>query len=551
MANLAHYGDQWESLDQVLRAMDARYRPIEFPRKPTILHLIRSLRQFAQGQFHFFFQGFRTLDPGVDKWLDERGTEPMFPRLKESPDYSPETVLAATLARVAADVSMIQLAAEQRMWDFNLVGKTSNLAFANRFPNFLERTDYLAADALWLPLKPDGFQVLDDGRRVSKVSIEEEAATENAPAAGSGVSRPSTVLTYLTDTLHVRIVPYARAAVIGIPYGCLGDVQSFLAIPHEVGHYRYWYSRPREIEGVSGRIHANIREEDLGFALPDLKGADRWMEEIFADVYAAIVGGPLAALDAMERAKERPRESFSDFTAEGQHPTPILRPLIYLKTFANYGGYDEKLVLPEHRQKVAEQLLAHWLAMLGPKAAVLAGAENKFISVGTGLALPEKGETPTRPVDFLIHKSLEALKSGRLDDDKTLRTRGWGWSAPTELLRAGKDITAPRSVQEMLKNMASFIENASLLDAPPQLEPVTENEAEQFTVPKIWVDWVFQNKRYLLATETTFAGLGGAEGIDAGELPKDMELKLRPGNKWLPLYGAGGWTTEGPCTTRK
>ncbi len=551
MANLAHYGDQWESLRLLLGALDERYSLLSFYRKTTILHLIRSLQQFGQGQFHFFYDGFASHDSRVSAQFGELGYTSPFPGLNLSSEFGPENVLAATIARISEDITTIQLAAEQRMWHVQIAGERRTLA--TTYAELLQVTDFLAADALWLP--PDRTGMLNSVGLHSEPgpAPDPDPDVVDPPEDFDGDFQVNTVLTYLTHSLHVRVYPYARVAVVGVPYTCFTDVKGFLAIPHELGHYRFWYSKPRQIlgaDGVTRTMYANIREEAFGFEPIDLKGADRWIEEIFADVYGAIIGGPLAALDAIQRALQQPSHVFTDFDADVPHPTPILRPLIYLKAIANYGSYDEAAAPVAARTTAATQLLNHWLDILGPTGLLARGAQ--LITSSIGLDASVNAGVPNHPVDYLIDIALRALADNSLDSRSIPRLLGWGWSNPMSLLTAGKDITTPDSQRSLVEDFKVFIMDSRFVRSSVDLDALRSFNDPLDGAPTNWRDWALDAKQYLQNV-----GAGGAFALTqtgnlaAGVLPGDMKLELRPGAKWLPVYGAGGWTTEGPCSTRR
>lgn len=169
------------------------------------------------------------------------------------------------------------------------------------------------------------------------------AATAIQPAIAMGVI-PSdiTVLTYLKNRIDVRLVPYDNVMLLGIPNG-ITTVHidwistEYLAIPHEMGHYVFEYGQDLNTnERLGDKLKRKIKNL---FDSPSSREVDiqqqqsqmtllleRWLEEIFADVYGCFVAGPASIL------------SFQELLASGQpgvheasdnkHPIPPLRPLI-------------------------------------------------------------------------------------------------------------------------------------------------------------------------------------------------------------------------------
>jgi hypothetical protein len=145
-----------------------------------------------------------------------------------------------------------------------------------------------------------------------------------SPALEHGFVGDSTVVTHLARDFDIRQVPYYDVALIGIPYTTY-EVQGkptldYLAIPHEVGHFLFERGRnPKDGAALEKTLPTNIGRR---------KGVWRlnWLEELFADAYGCLVAGPVAALSFQSFLKEsRATDLRKD---DGEHPIPILRPLI-------------------------------------------------------------------------------------------------------------------------------------------------------------------------------------------------------------------------------
>ena len=217
----------------------------------------------------------------VDLFLDAFDTKQNYDLLP-SQDYPPDYVLSVLMHQIATDISVIQRAMNQRLsgtWGMR---------------DALQKADRLAFDAL----KP----------------------------AMSLLPENTTVLTYFQKSPNIRLIPYADVALIGLPVSCLEVPQDYLAILHEVGHFVFWKaSGLRETEST---LHAELKVD-----LPQTRSwCYRWGEELFADIYGCIVGGPVIAQDFQDYQL---RASMPEFTEDdGEHPPSVLRPIVYNKVLS-------------------------------------------------------------------------------------------------------------------------------------------------------------------------------------------------------------------------
>lgn len=255
------------------------------PGLSTLETLAECLDIFTQEQFNFFHKGF----------FGKNGYT-----LIPSREYPEDFVFKVILEQSAEDLEAIRRIADQR-----------------RSPTMrpsLENADKLA----WSVLAPI----------VGRDKLIDE----------KGVNPSTTVVTYFQKAVTIRVIPYAPVALIGIPFTTISKSlgRDYLAIPHEVGHYVY-----RHVKLAGGRSIP----QTLGKSLLDKdcpRWVRRWKEEIFADVYGCLIGGPVTALSIQDlmlqtsRAPiiQTPGEYYYGQFAEddGIHPVPVLRPYVYTKT---------------------------------------------------------------------------------------------------------------------------------------------------------------------------------------------------------------------------
>lgn len=130
-------------------------------------------------------------------------------------------------------------------------------------------------------------------------------------AIDGGLLPKCSVLTYFNKSANIRIIPYAPIALIGVPFSATKVNRDLLAIPHEVGHFVYHHA-----PGLAAQLHDCIP------LYPDW--INHWLEEIFADVYAAFVAGPVCGLSLQGLLLDNSQEKF--VADDGEHPPDAVRP---------------------------------------------------------------------------------------------------------------------------------------------------------------------------------------------------------------------------------
>jgi len=283
-------------------------------RKETLIALLTALKTFGAGQLDFFINGF--------------GTTAKVVRLEPSTLYPPEYAMRTTIDQIAYDLDVIQRAYQQRLPSQS----------AQEMRELLAKADYLAYRAL----KPAiDRQLIDD----------------------------VTVVTYFQKAVNVRIIPYAPVAFIGLPLSALAVPSDLLAIPHEVGHYVFRHGCTQHGPAAGSRFDAVFKQ-----TLADLPSWSlAWLEEIFADVYGALVGGPVMALGFEELVTDDP---YADFTKDdGEHPIAALRPNIYHAVLEKQGNHGRELRLLTERWK-------DWRAKRGAPQSFTPHEEKEAVALG-------------------------------------------------------------------------------------------------------------------------------------------------------------------------
>ncbi|MFO7631280.1 MAG: hypothetical protein R6W76_02015 [Caldilinea sp.] len=296
-------------------------------RRRTALIGLHCLAAFARKQFDFLRTG---LDAGGAFQADER--------------YPLEFLLEATARQASFDIDvLLRTLSHREITSSNLTMRTT-----------LELADRLAVDAV-------------------------------LPAVRHGLVEPTGLLTYFQKSPTIRLMPYAPLALIGIDFSATGDQTRLLAIAHETGHHVY-----RQIT-VNYSAHLDEQIEAMAMPLPESEAVRwplwllAWEEEIFADIYAALIAGPAAALGLHQLILTGHRAGLIE--DDGDHPLDALRPQIMhttLRVMAEKG-------LAERRQSLltaADELDAAWQERLAAR-----GAPVEFVPAGgdAPVALEEAG----------------------------------------------------------------------------------------------------------------------------------------------------------------
>lgn len=447
--NPTPYQRRWEALDNALDVLLERYRDLmnesSSRRENTIYTLLVRLRRFARGHFHFFLDGFTTKEYVDLAAVPDRAD---FGRPAYVTGYGLEDfVMTRILDQIAEDTAVIQQASEQRelLWRLAL----EEVARRNNFTQSLIDVDRLAYRALHM-LEP----YLDNDSM--------------------------TALTYFRRSTNVRVVPYAPIALIGIPMTTIGVnrgigiVEDLLAIPHEVCHYLFWNGR------TNGR---SIRDE----LVKTVAGspAAHWLEELFADAVGCAIAGPAAARSMLEMQVTEAGPAFT--AADGPHPTPALRPLLYAYAL-------DALDMPSS----AETIRQEWQRHLDDRR-VFVDRTHLYAAYG------------------MIDAVFDIVKPASIAPAKR-------WS---------EDVPFPELYENFVTRTASF----------PDVITDEELDPPGFDVIPEWQDvaGVFLGRADLSSISPAWGGVTAAHSTP----PPANPLKFSA-DEWIKLFEFGGWTTEGP-----
>jgi hypothetical protein len=242
--------------------------------------LVAELNAYAHEVFDFFSEGYYSTKP-----------ENRFPASKV---FKPMFVMRTLINQASFDLNIYQRAINQR-----------------------RRINYGDEYYFYLTLQGYALYLADHVATLAMI-----------PAMKAGyLSQDTKILTYLDKNIRARLLPYSNSVLISIAFATMQfdgyPTQDYLALPHEIGHYLYWHGMmPGTDTPVLDELFSRIRAAKI-------KAKDwrlQWLEEIFADTYALLVGGPVIVLDFQDMLDDDVQSHFTEDT--DKHPIPELRPLI-------------------------------------------------------------------------------------------------------------------------------------------------------------------------------------------------------------------------------
>ena len=440
-------------------------------RAGTLRALLACLQEFGNRQFDFF----------ADKFDNAK-----FPATPRHPLYAPEYFFDVTLNQIGYDTDVLLRAGQQRSIQLPPQNEISS-----NFDATLANADRLAWAAL-------------------------------SPAIRTKLIEPATAFTYYQKSPSVRLIPYAPVAWVGVPYSATNTERDLAAIAHEVGHFvasRLVDADTADTCGGNTGLRPpaqrrSIANKRVGLgAEPQVGTASRWLSgwdgEVFADVYACIVSGPMSGFTMLDSLRRLPATRWMEDDRE--HPLPILRPRIYAMTLRAMARYVDSALgcSLETTARLLDDATDAWLGGALPE----------------GLIFTPHGGSPMR-LTLALQLIEDAVNRLVRDDLALLRPQGNEpgrlWTQPPY----GREHIG-RSIEELL---------ATLTDAPPELHfgsppPSVSSGAAQ---TELWAE--------------------GATGLDMdwerardGDADAVCVLEQAGWNPWwLAVLSAGFWTTEGP-----
>jgi hypothetical protein len=180
--------------------------------------------------------------------------------------------------------------------------------------------------------------------------------------------------TYIHKIFDIKRFAFSRTPLIGAPYEALHAPESWLAIPHETGHYIFW-NGTSTFEAFN-KFYIDLQNKLLGAIENALRkritaGYFRrrgetfhiwlnWLNEIFADIFGTLVAGPAFAWSIQSRIRARitVRDLYHSHE-EPSHPDPFLRPFFHIQTLRQMAEVSQSEFADQLREE-ANNLDKSW-----------------------------------------------------------------------------------------------------------------------------------------------------------------------------------------------
>ena len=448
-ANNEIWCQRWQALHSTIQHHLRRLEnePNQIDRQETVQSLLTTLRYFGKSQVGFFVRGF---SPNANI-----GLEP-------SPDYPPEYALRVTVDQIAYDLDVLQRAQQQRTKGSSSREMRETLALA----------DVLAYRAL-------------------------------EPAIRHGLIDNTTVVTYFQKLVNVRIIPYAPVALIGLPLSAMTVTRDLLAIPHEVGHYIFRYGRVQHGAHKGSRFAQALAHELAAMPQAIPQWTLNWLEEIFADVYGALVAGPIMAIGFEDLITDDP---FAEFTHDdGEHPIAALRLPIYHRVLHNLGNYTAEL----------NALQGRWQAIVEQRRALVS-----FVPAGG------TEQISLKDAQLVIEQIVDLIMAGELGQ------------MPAEREQWSPALRDRKQVEDLVTGFAQTVQQQRTQDAQvPDVQLLKRDNGED------WIRLLPLKNQSGIAPVERKAGTTGLPFDTIKE--KKNGTNLSP-DEWMELLDSSGWAVEGP-----
>lgn len=324
------------------------------------------------------------------------------------------------------------------------------------------------------------------------------------PAIRHGYVPNSTALTYFQKTAKIRLLPYAPIALVAIPDTATFVERDYLATPHEVGHYIVWHGHHPDGKRMRTKLLETVQD------MP--KYINYWLEEIFADVYGCLIGGPVMALDFQDIMLDNKLAHF--LSGDGIHPVGCVRPYIYTTVLREIG-------FPIAAQKLEERW-SYWLTLRENPTSYKPKGETEAIAL-----------TDIRKnMDTVIERILAVLEP-IVQEYKNNHALMWSQeiSEDADLLQLeGSDQTTGPLYGKFIEYIEKQVPKAIEPDFPELV--YDPNDAKRYGV---------QNGSLTAVRPIGITGLW----LDTLIMPDGTQTEI-PKAVWAKVLAADGWTSKGP-----
>lgn len=514
MDDLGVWQRRWEALNENIEYVESNIQD-SISRSSTIRYLLKNLRFFGRDHFNYFYRGFKTGSPKLNYKI-------VFEEMEY--DYPKEAVLRAIIDQISFDLELINRVLNQRTIKKGARPQNERSKYEFKWHNTLKKADLLGQ----LALMP---------------AIDANLIDENV-----------TVITYFQKATTVRIIPYAKVAIIGLPFTAVDIPQDLLAIPHEVAHYIFRHGTLKDGKSVSYELKQKNKSRNLYL--------QNWLEEMFADIYGCLVAGPVIALDFQDLQLDDPLEEFFDANKDKEDPVPIVRPDIYNKILAlrtnSKAGIDEliKNHWNQRRDAYMNRVSVNMVNAITSNAPLPdnnSGRENVFANDldfktgNTRLKIEDvRGDGNDLATGNQLDNMIRSLKNTAFEDlllQINNNTNSYfDWSG--NLANITKDNLEEMYIgfEKVTEAKLANIGDETILAAPENLpeNSILYQDGAVEGVSKLWINYV---KGWVIRND--FSEIINVQN-DLFQTERSPIEKNEKTWGWLKLAIADGWVTRGP-----
>lgn len=279
------------------------------------------------------------------------------------------------------------------------------------------------------------------------------------------------VRAYFQKTYSIGRFAYVRTPTVAIPLDSWRDPWHWMGLAHEIGHYVYWnaFEEPqvettditrltglevalkeallRHLLTVSSRDFATMRTLfDLWYD---------WTEEIFADIYGALLLGP-AYIESLIAWLAPRLDAERLYQNDYDHPTPILRPLLQCAALRALRTLDPQHNAESDLSREIDEVEKNWLR----HCALIADSAQKRLLDNRIEGIPQ--EALMQSIDKTGKAVVETLLQLHAKDPSRKPFEGYYQDAQHEYVMAcaGQLARAVRGADELPDNGHNWSDSA-------------------------------------------------------------------------------------------
>jgi hypothetical protein len=285
-----------------------------------------------------------------------------------------------------------------------------------------------------------------------------------APAIKGGYLPAGTAaITYLDRRIRSRLVPYHNTLLIGVAFSTMQlegmPTRDYLAIPHEVGHLIYWNGM---MPGTTKPVRREVLDRAKAAKIYSRNWQMNWVEELFSDVYAMLVAGPVSVLDFQDMLDDDIPTHFS--RDSDKHPIPELRPMILTRVLEQITDSKNKTIYKNSPDKLETNWVDH----------IKANPRRKKYKVRKSAA-KMTGARIIKHLDTLIEIILDVLSEARPSKESPSWTRDLAKTRKLGTLynefRTATFTDRKFSSSDLIQSLMADLEQDAVLDEIKDLEP--------------------------------------------------------------------------------